>query len=97
MEDLVDGKAKARSTDDDRICVHAAGIVRLPAAEDIVFEDDSDPEVWETAVTAGLDEILKVKEEKEETSIGFRYYATAVTLNDALEIVKIHLAYDVMQ
>ncbi len=45
----------------------------------------------------GLEEILKAKAEKEETSIGFDFYATKVTLNENLEIVLIHQDYDVAQ
>ncbi len=48
-------------------------------------------------VTTGLEEILKIKAEKEETSIGFDYYATLIELNGNLEIVRIHQDYDVAQ
>ena len=48
-------------------------------------------------VYGSLEEILKVKAEKEETSIGFDFYATTVTLNEKLEIVKIHQGFDVAQ
>ena len=45
----------------------------------------------------GLENILKIKEEKEANSIGFDFYATTVTLNDAMEIEVIHQDYDVAQ
>ena len=48
-------------------------------------------------MTTGLEEILKIKAEKEETSIGFDYYATLIELNGNLEIVRIHQDYDVAQ
>ena len=48
-------------------------------------------------MTKGLDDILKIKAEKEKTSIGFHYYATIIELNDAMEIVRIHQDYDVAQ
>jgi hypothetical protein len=48
-------------------------------------------------VYEGLQEVLKAKAEKEENSIGFDFYATTVTLNEKLEIVKIHQNFDVAQ
>ena len=88
----------ARSTMDDRIFMHVTAVLHLPAAEDIVFEDNSNPDLdAEPVVTEGLDAILKVKAEKEETSNGFDFYATTVTLNENLEIVKIHQDFDVAQ
>ena len=48
-------------------------------------------------VTRGLADILKIKVEKEETSIGFDYYATIIELNENLEIVRIHQDFDVAQ
>ncbi len=87
----------AMSTDDDRRYMHAFSVLYLPAAEGIVYEDNSDPETAEPVVTAGLEDILKIKAEKEETSIGFDFYATVIELNDDLEIVRIHQDYDVAQ
>ena len=88
----------ARSTMDDRIFMHVTAVLHLPAAEDIVFEDNSNPDLdAEPVVTEGLDAILKVKAEKEETSNGVDFYATTVTLNENLEIVKIHQDFDVAQ
>ena len=88
----------ARSTMDDRIFMHVTAVLHLPAAEGIVFEDNSNPDLdAEPVVTEGLDAILKVKAEKEETSNGFDFYATTVTLNENLEIVKIHQDFDVAQ
>ena len=86
-----------RNINDDRRCMHAFAVLQLPAAEGIVYEDNSDPEKLEAAVTTGLEEILKIKAEKEETSIGFDYYATLIELNGNLEIVRIHQDYDVAQ
>ena len=87
----------AQSTDDDRRFMHAYAVLNLPAAKGIVYEDNSDPEKAEAVVTKGLDDILKIKAEKEKTSIGFHYYATIIELNDAMEIVRIHQDYDVAQ
>ena len=88
----------ARSTDDDRQYMHAIAVLQLKPAEGIVYEDNSDPDLdAQMKVITGLEEILKAKAEKEETSIGFDFYATTVTLNEKLEIVKIHQNYDVAQ
>ena len=88
----------AHFTDDDRQCMHAIAVVLLPAADGIVYEDNSDPDLdAQMKVVEGLEAILKAKAEKEETSIGFDFYATTVTLNEKLEIVKIHQNFDVAQ
>ena len=88
----------ARSTDDDRVYMHAIAVLQLKPAEGIVYEDNSDPDLdAQMKVITGLEEILKAKAEKEETSIGFDFYATKVTLNEKLEIVRIHQDYDVAQ
>ena len=87
----------AQSTDNDRRYMHAFAILHLPAAANILYEDNSDPEKEEAAVTNGLENILKIKAEKEETSIGFDFYATIIELNDDMEIVRIHQDYDVAQ
>ena len=87
----------AQSTDNDRRYMHAFAILHLPAAANILYEDNSDPEKAEAAVTNGLENILKIKAEKEETSIGFDFYATIIELNDDMEIVRIHQDYDVAQ
>ena len=87
----------AQSTDDDRRYMHAFGILHLPAAANIRYEDNSDPDKQEADVTEGLEGILKIKNEKEETSIGFDFYATIITLNDNMEIAVIHQDYDVAQ
>ena len=88
----------AHYTDDDRQCMHAIAVLYLPAAEGIVYEDNSDPDLEaEMKVVEGLEEILKAKAGKEENSIGFNFYATTVTLNEKLEIVKIHQDFDVAQ
>ena len=92
-----DGDMIARSTDDDRRYMHAFSILRLPAAANIRYEDNSDPDLEEAVVTEGLENILKIKAEKEETSIGFDFYATIITLNDDMEIEVIHQDYDVAQ
>ena len=87
----------ARSLDDDRRYMHVAAVLHLPAAEGIVLEDMTDPDRAEPVTYAGLEEILKIKAEKEETSNGLDFYATEITLNGALEIVKIHQVFDVAQ
>ncbi len=48
-------------------------------------------------MTEGLENILKIKAEKEESSIGFDFYATVITLNENMEIEVIHQDYDVAQ
>ena len=93
-----DDDLNARSTDDDRLYMHAIAVLHLPAAEGIIYEDDTDPDLDAKMIVAeGLEEVLKAKAVKEETSIGFDYYATTVTLNRDMEIVKIHQDFDVAQ
>lgn len=88
----------ARFTDDDRLCMHAIAVLLLPPAAGIVYEDNTDPDLdAQMKVVEGLEAILKAKAEKEETSIGFDFYATTVTLNEKLEIVRIHQNFDVAQ
>ena len=87
----------AQSTDDDRRYMHAFGILNLPAAAAIHYEDNSDPDKAEADVTEGIENILKIKAEKEETSIGFDFYATIITLNEDMEIEVIHQDFDVAQ
>ena len=87
----------AQSTDDDRRYMHAFSILHLPAAATIRYEDNSDPDKAEAVVTEGLENILKIKAEKEETSIGFDFYATIITLNENMEIEVIHQDFDVAQ
>ncbi len=87
----------AQSTEDDRRFMHAFSILHLPAAATIRYEDNSDPEKEEAVVTEGLENILKIKAEKEAGSIGFDYYSTIITLNENMEIEVIHQDYDVAQ
>jgi len=88
----------AHFTDDDRQCMHVIAVLLLSPAEGIVYEDNSDPDLnAEMKVSEGLDAVLNAKAEKEKDSIGFDFYATTVTLNEKLEIVKIHQNYDVSQ
>ena len=87
----------AQSTDDDRRYMHAFSILPLPPAAAIRCEDNSDPEKEEPVVTRGLENILKVKAEKEANSIGFDFYATIITLNENMEIEVIHQDFDVAQ
>ena len=87
----------AQSTDDDRRYMHAFGILNLPAATAIRYEDNSDPDKAEADVTEGIENILKKKKKKEETSIGFDFYATIITLNEDMEIKVIHQDFDVAQ
>ena len=89
---------EARLTDDDRMLMHAFAVLDLPLADGAVYEDNSDPDLESKAVTyTGLDEILKIKKEKEETSIGFDFYSTVINLNSNLEIERIHQNFDVAQ
>ena len=46
-------------------------------------------------IHVGLENVLKAKDEKETNSIGFDFYSTLITLNEYLEIVKIHQDFDV--
>ena len=87
----------AQSADDDRRYMHAFSVLHLPAAATIRYEDDSDPEKAEAVITEGLENILKIKAEKEETSIGFDFYSTIITLSENMEIEVIHQDYDVAQ
>ena len=87
----------AQSTDDDRRYMHAFAVLYLAPAENLTYEDYSDPESEEASVTTNLDEILAIKADKEENSIGFDFYATMITLNENLEIELIHQAFDVAQ
>ncbi|MCR5566482.1 MAG: hypothetical protein K6F61_06490 [Clostridiales bacterium] len=88
----------ARYSDDDRQCMHAFRQLHLAPSPIIIFEDNSDPDLdAEVKVTEGLEEILKIKAEKEENSIGFDFYATTVTLSENLQILKIHQDFDVAQ
>ena len=88
----------AHYTDDDRQCMRAVAELFLSPAEGIVYEDNSDPDLdAEMKVYEGLEAVLAAKAEKEETSIGFDFYATTVTLNENLEITNIHQNYDVAQ
>ena len=88
----------ARSTTDDRIFMNEIAVLHLPLAEGAIFEDNSDPDLdAKPVITEGLEGILKVQAEKEENSNGLDAYATTVTLNEKLEIVKIHQDFDVAQ
>ena len=98
--DAYDGSENpiARSTMDDRAFMNVVTVLYVPAAEGLVYEDNSDPDLDAgPVVTEGLENILKIKAEKERDSIGFDSYATTVTLNENLEITKIHQDFDVAQ
>ena len=88
---------EARLMDDDRMLMHAFAVLDLPLADGAVYEDNSDPDLEKAVTYTGLDEILKIKKEKEETSIGFDFYSTVINLNSNLEIERIHQNYDVAQ
>ena len=87
----------AQSTDDDRRFMHAFGILHLPAAANIRYEDNSDPDQADAVITEGLESILAIKAEKEKNSNGFDFYATIITLNEDMEIEVIHQDFDVAQ
>ena len=88
----------AQSIDDDRRFMHAFAILHWPVAEGVIYEDNSNPEQdAKQVVTEGLDNILKIKAEKEENSNGFDFYATIIELNEDMEIVRIHQDFDVAQ
>ena len=91
-----DDELIARTTMDDRIFMRAIAIVKLPAAEGIVYEDNTNPDLDEKAVIhEGLENVLNAQKKMETESIGFDYYSTTITLNENLEIVKIHQDFDV--
>lgn len=92
-----DDKMTAQILEDDRRFMHAFAILYLPAAGNITLEDSSDPDAEAPTVYTGLEEILKVKAEKEENSIGLDYYATVITLNGNMEIERIAQDFDVAQ
>ena len=92
-----DEKMTAETVEDERRFMHAFAILHLSAAANITLEDNSDPDAEAPTVYTGLEEILKVKAEKEENSIGLDFYATTVTLNGNLEIERIHQDFDVAQ
>ena len=88
----------AVSTYDDRVFMNVVTVLHLPVADGIVYEDNSDPDRESGPVMKeGMAAILIAQMEKEESSIGFHYYATTVTLNENMEIVKIHQDFDVAQ
>ena len=91
-----DEKLMAFDQEDDRRFMHVVGQLTLPAAAGIILEDASDPE-GEPVIITGLEEILKIKEQKEIESIGLDYYATRITLNRNMEIEKIFQEFDVAQ
>ena len=91
-----DDELIARTTMDDRIYMRAIAIVKLPAAEGIVYEDNTNPDLDGKAVIhEGLENVLNAQKKMETESIGFDYYSTTITLNENLEIVKIHQDFDV--
>ncbi len=92
-----DDHMSAQFQEDGRRCMHAFAVLRLPVADVIIYEDNSDPERDAAEVAYGLEDILKIKAEKEETSIGFDFYSTVIEINAKLEIVRIHQDYDPAQ
>lgn len=89
----------ARKITDDRIFMNEVSVLRLPIADNAVYEDDSDPDLDVPAkVYTGLEEVLKVIEAANGGQpYGMFPSAVTVTLNERMEIVKIHQAYDVGQ
>ena len=89
----------ARNITDDRIFMNVVSVLRLPVADNAVYEDDSDPDLDVPAkVYTGLEEVLKVIEAANGGQpYGMFPSAVTVTLNERMEIVKIHQAYDVGQ
>lgn len=89
----------ARTITDDRIFMNEVSVLRLPIADNAVYEDDSDPNPETAAkVYTGLEEVLKVIEAANGGQpYGMFPSAVTVTLNERMEIVKIHQAYDVGQ
>ncbi len=89
----------ARTITDDRIFMNEVSVLRLPIADNAVYEDDSDPDLDVPAkIYTGLEEVLKVIEAANGGQpYGMFPSAVTVTLNERMEIVKIHQAYDVGQ
>ena len=88
----------AVSTFDDRVYMNVVTVLHVPAAEGIVYEDNSNPDLDAQPVEhKGLEAVLAAKEDAETNSNGFDFYATTVTLDRNLEIVKIHRDFDVAQ
>lgn len=92
------GEMLAFGPDDDKLFMHTYGKLYLKPAKDIIYEDATDPEDMDKAIiTKGIENILKIKADKDQHSIGFDYYSTRITLNKNLEIAVIHQDYDVSQ
>ena len=97
FEQLNEDDMIARSGESYRICMNNYRTLYLKAADNIIYEDASDIDSETVTVIRGIEKILKIKAEKEKNSIGFDYYATTITLNEKLEIEKIHQGYDPAQ
>ena len=89
----------ARTIIDDRIFMNEVSVLHLPIADNAVYEDDSDPNLETAAkIYTGVEDILKVIEAANGGQpYGMFPSAVTVTLNERMEIVKIHQAYDVGQ
>lgn len=87
----------AYNMDTCRQYMHVVAKFLLPASNDIIYEDYTDPDRVEPIITRKLKDILKIKAEKEKTSIGFDFYATTITINEELEISVISQGYDSAQ
>ena len=92
-----DNYVTAYNTDICRQYMHVIAEFYLSVANDIFYEDYTDPERTDPIVTSGLEDILEIKAERERISIGFDYYATTITINEELEISVISQGYDVAQ
>ena len=91
-----DDKMIAMNNEDERRFMHVFAQLQLPVAGGITFEDASNPDEKPVTYT-GLQEILKIKQEKETNSIGLDFYATVITMNKKMEIVRIYQEFDVAQ
>lgn len=87
----------ARSLMNGKVFSNVVTILYLKATEDMVFEDDSEPDLnAQMKVVNGLQDFLAVKTTLDADNRLFGD-ATTITVNENMEITKIHLAYDVTQ
>ena len=79
--------------------MNVVSVLRLPVADDVVYEDASNPDLEVPAkIFSGLQDVQDaIKRAAEDHTYGLIASFTTVTINERLEIVKIHQAYDVAQ
>jgi hypothetical protein len=94
-----DGELICRNLLNGRIFMNVVSVLRLPVADDVVYEDASNPDLEVPAkIFSGLQDVQDaIKRAAEDHTYGLIASFTTVTINERLEIVKIHQAYDVAQ